>query len=115
MALPDLQKEKLISSAEKVPVVEPGPAKELEPEVKDWLERLETGEEIQLPQPVTDDQGQVIMDSATPQQVTIILPMSEEKINQALSLKIIYSLRWLAEWVKRLTKIITRKFIYKLT
>jgi len=32
---------------------------------------------------------------------------------QALHLKIIYSLRWLAEWVKRLTKIFGGNFLYR--
>ena len=120
MTPPNLQvsskerKEVLISEREKVPVVERRPPKEFEPEVKDWLTQLEAGEEIQLPQPVTDDQGQVIVDTAAPQQVTITLPLTEEEMARALPLKIIYSLRWLAEWTKRLVKIVGGQFSYKL-
>lgn len=87
------------------------------PEIPAQIEHLETiaGEEISLPQPVTDDGGRVIMDNVSPQRVVITLPLTEEEINQALHLKIIYSLRWLVEWSKRLLKIIKGKFLYKLT
>lgn len=107
------RKEAIISVPEKVPSVETAPAKETGPEVKDWLTKLETGEEIKLPQPVTDDAGQVMLDNAAPQQVTVTLPLTEEEMNRALHVKIIYSLRWLAEWTKRLIKIVGGKFLYK--
>lgn len=107
------RKETLVSERERVPVVERVPPKEFEPEVKDWLTRVETGEEIQLPQQVTDDTGQVIIDTPAPQQVTVTLPLTEEEMKRALHLKLIYSLRWLAEWAKRLLKLAKGKFIYK--
>jgi len=107
MALPGPEREK-------VPIVERKLPKEVEPEVKDWLTKLETGEEIQLPQPVTDDQGQVIVDTPAPHQVTVTLPLTEEEISKKLPLKIVDSLLWLREWAKRLLKIVGGKFIYKL-
>ena len=107
MALPSPEREK-------VPIVERKLPKEIEPEVKDWLTKLETGEEIQLPQPVTDDQGQVIVDTPAPQKVTVTLPLTEEEIRRGLGLKVVDSLLWLAEWTKRLLKIVGGKFIYKL-
>ncbi|HUS59785.1 MAG TPA: hypothetical protein VMX76_00145 [Nevskiaceae bacterium] len=111
---PSGRKEVLISEREKVPIVERKLPKEIEPEVKDWLTKLETGEEIQLPQPVTDDQGQVIVDTPAPQKVTVTLPLTEEEIRRGLGLKVVDSLLWLAEWTKRLLKIVGGKFIYKL-
>jgi len=107
------RKEAIVSAPEKAPLTEVAPVKETGPEVKDWLTKLETGEEIKLPQPVTDDNGQVMLDNATPQQVTVTLPLTEEEMNRALHVKIIYSLRWLAEWTKRLIKIVGGKFLYK--
>ncbi len=107
------RKETIVSAPEKTRPIEMAPAKETGPEVKDWLTKLETGEEIRLPQPVTDDTGQVMLDNAAPQQVTVTLPLTEEEINRALHIKIIYSLRWLAEWTKRLIKIVGGKFLYK--
>jgi len=85
------------------------------PEVPPEIEHIEAiaGAEITLPKPITDSSGQPILDNATPQQVTITLPLTEEEMQQALHLKIIYSLRWLAEWVKRLTKIIRGNFLYR--
>lgn len=86
------------------------------PEVPPEIEHVETiaGAEITLPRPITDIGGQPILDNAAPQQVTITLPLTEEEMRQALHLKIIYSLRWLAEWAKRLLKIAGGKFAYKL-
>lgn len=107
------RKETVVTQPEKVPIVETGAPKEVAPELKDWLTKVETGEEIQLPSPITDDQGQVIVSPPTPQQVAVDLPLTEEEMTKALHLKIIYSLRWLAEWMKRLLKIIGGKFIYK--
>lgn len=120
MVLPDRstsvsgRKEVLISEKEKVPVIERKPPKEIEPEIKDWLTKLETGEEIQLPRPVVDDQGQVVVDTPAPQQVTVTLPLTEEEIRKGLGLKVVDSFLWLAEWAKRLLKIVGGKFIYKL-
>jgi len=111
MALPS--KETIVSKWEKFPVVE----RPITPEVPPEVEHVEAiaGAEISLPQPVTDDSGGVVMDNVTPQQVTITLPLTEEEMSRALHLKIIYSLRWLGEWMKRLLKIIGGKFIYKLS
>jgi hypothetical protein len=105
MALPGPEREK-------VPIVERPTTPEIPPE----LEKVEAvlGAEISLPQPVTDDQGQVIVDTPAPQQVTVILPLTEEEISKKLPLKIVDSLFWLREWAKRLLKIVGGKFIYKL-
>ena len=87
--------------------------KEVGPEVKDYLTKLEQ-EEIQLPQPVTDDHtGQPILQNATPSQVTVTLPFTQNEYDQALHVKLIYSLRWLAEQARRLVKLINNKFIYR--
>lgn len=88
-------------------------AREIAPEIKDYITKLETGEEITLPQPVTDDVGQLLVSPAAPQRVTVTLPLTEEEMGRALHLKIIYSIRWLAEWMKRAIKIIGSGFIYK--
>lgn len=110
MALPS--KETIISEYEKIPVVERSTKIELTPEIKK-VEPVIGGEEITLPQAVTDDTGAVILDNIAPQQVTIKLPLTDDQMNQALHLKVIYSLRWLAEWTKRALKILGGKFIYR--
>jgi hypothetical protein len=107
------RKEAMTGPPERAPMVEISPPKEVGPEVKDWLTRLETGEEIQLPQAVTDDQGQPLVSPAQPAQVAVSLPLTDEEMNRALHLKIVYAARWLAEWMKRLVKIVGGKFTYK--
>jgi sugar (pentulose or hexulose) kinase len=107
MALPEAQ----IGEKEKLPLEERLTTPEIPPEIE-HIEAI-AGAEITLPKPITDSSGQPILDNATSQQVTITLPLTEEEMQQALHLKIIYSLRWLAEWVKRLTKIIRGNFLYR--
>jgi len=101
-----------IGEKEKLPLAERPTIPEIPPEVE-HVEAI-AGAEITLPQPITDTGGAVILDNAAPQQVMITLPLTEEEMQQALHLKIIYSLRWLAEWMKRLLKIFGGKFLYKL-
>lgn len=114
MALPSKEafKETIPSEAGKAIVVE----RQHTPEIPHEIERVEsvTGiEEMKLDEPIVGEDGAIILDNPTPQQVTIKLPLTDDQINQALGLKVIYSLRWLAEWSKRLLKILGGKFIYR--
>ena len=108
MVLPEIEKEK----KEELPLKE----RPLTPEVPPEIEHVEAvaGAEISLSKPITDTGGGVILDNVVPQQVTVTLPLTEEEMQQALHLKIIYSLRWLAEWIKRVTKIVSGRFVYKM-
>ena len=110
MALPE-PKETLISEREKIPIVERKEG-EIKPEVKDYITKVETAAEIKLPQPVTDDQGQVIVDDVSPKKVVIKLPLTETEMKRGLHYKIVDSLRWLAEWCLRLVKIAHGKFVF---
>ena len=110
MTLPS--KETIISEHERIPVVERSTRVEFTPEIKK-VESVVSGEEIILPQAVMDDTGAVVLDNIAPQQVVIKLPLTDDQMNQALHLKVIYSLRWLAEWTKRALKILGGKFIYR--
>jgi len=112
--VPSLKEQKEILSRlfqEKHPIVE----RPVTPEVPPEVEKAEAvaGAEISLPQPVTDDTGAVIVDTPAPQQVTVTLPLSEEEIEKGLAYKINFSIRWLAEWCRRLLKIMGGKFIYR--
>jgi len=97
---------------ELAPLVE---QKEPEPEaeVKDWLEKLEEGEKVQLPQPVTDDYGQTLVEAAGATKGKIILPLDEEELQQGLHQKAINSIRWLAEWCLRIMKMAAGRVFYK--
>ena len=98
---------------ERHPVVERPSVPEVPPEV----EKVEsiTGAEVTLPQSISDDQGQVVVDNVAPQKPTITLPLTDEEVEQALHLKVVHSIRWLAEWSQRLLKLTSQKFAYKLT
>ncbi len=96
---------------EREPVIERPTTPEIPPEIE-HIEAV-AGAEHAMPQPVADDSGAVVMDNATPQQVTVTLPLTDEEMNRALHLKIIYSLRWLAELTRRLLKKTAGQFIYK--
>jgi hypothetical protein len=71
MALPEPQtaskerKESLVSKREKIPLVERKEG-EIAPEVKDYITKVETAAEIKLPQPITDDNGQIVVDDIAP-------------------------------------------------
>jgi len=110
MALPSKE---ILSPQEKIPIVEPLRTPEVTPDFKHAEAVI--GEEITLPRPITDEDNQIILDNTEPQQITIKLPLTEQQMQKALHLKIVYSLRWLAEWTKRLLKIIGGRFIYKTT
>lgn len=101
-----------------VPEPEPGPIlekKEPEPtaEVKDWMRKLEEGETIQLPQPIMDDFGQVLVQAAGQTKSKIILPLNEEELEKGLHQKAIESIRWLAEWCIRVMKMAAGRVFYK--
>lgn len=112
MALPT--KETIITEREKFPIVERPTTPEVG-EIRD-IKGIEPimGEEISLPQPITDETGEILVETPTPQQIEIKLPLTEEQILRGLGYKIIDSFRWLAEWCKRLLKIVGGKFSYNL-
>ena len=109
-----LSSKETIAPGDKFPVVETGITT---PEVSAEAQHIEvvTGEEIVLPQKVIDENTQEeLVTNTAPQQVTIKLPLTGQQMDQALHLKIVYSFRWLAEWMKRLLKIFGSKFIYRI-
>ena len=84
-----------------------------EEEVEGWLERLERGEDIHLPQPVVDDQtGQVLVAPASLEHPEIVLPVSEEVVKKGLHMQVWESLRWLAEWSWRIFKMFPGRVVY---
>lgn len=83
-------------------------------ETEGWMEKLEKGESISLPQPVTDDQGQVIMQDITQEEEKkVVLPMTEQEVKEGLHHKVFDSVRWLAEWCWRAVRMGSGKFVYR--
>ena len=99
-------------SKEKYPIYEIGQPPEIKKPVESWLEKLEKGEDITLPQPVTDDQGQIILDDAAPQHPKIVLPLTETEIEEGSRHKIWESVRWLSEWCVRMEKMYHGRVVY---
>jgi hypothetical protein len=94
--------------AESAPIVEVREDHEIEPEVEKWVEKLKSGEEVQLPEPVTDDQGEIVVADASAQIIEdkIVLPISFEEMSQGKKQSVYNSGKWLAVWVERLKKIL---------
>ncbi len=98
---------------EKTPITEYTRNVDLEPEVEGWLEKLEK-EQTQLSQPVVDEKGQVVLDDAQKQAgFKVVLPLTKDEVEKGLHLKVINSLRWLAEWCLRLVKMFGNKVAYR--
>lgn len=102
---------------ESTPMIEYTRKVDLEPEVEGWLEKLEK-EDAQLQQPMTDDKGQVVVDSTKggqglPSGFKVILPMTKEEMDKGLHHKFLDSVRWLAEWCVRMIKMFHGKVAYR--
>ncbi len=96
--------------------------------VESYLERIEKKPEIdsdvagvvksspagvvQLPAPITDDQGQVVM-SQTVTEPEIDLPLTEPEIRDGLHHKVIDAVRWLAEFCIYLIKKYPGRVFYR--
>lgn len=103
---PKLELEKL----EIVEQKEPEPEKE----VKDWVEKVESGDTAQLKKPVIDDYGQILVEAAEKKEKPkITLPLDEKGMEKGLHHKAIDSFRWLAEWCVRVMKMATGRVFYK--
>src|SRR3990172_6736934 len=91
---------KPVDPSETAPIVETREPEKVPEEVESWLEKLERGEDIKLPQPVTDDQGQTLVSSAEPDvtEDQIVLPVSEDSVTTGQKASVSDSVRWLAEW-----------------
>jgi hypothetical protein len=79
--------------------------------------------EVEEKEDLTLTQDQKVVDKNTQEELLsdanprkeIKLPLTEQQMEKALHLKIIYSFRWLAEWMKRVLKIVSGKFTYRMT
>ena len=111
MSLPETR-ETFNSGREKIQIAERPSTPEFTPKIEK-VETVESVEDMVLSQPVVGEDGAVVLDNPAPQQVVVKLPLTDDQITQALHLKVIYSVRWLAEWSKRVLKILGGKFVYR--
>ena len=97
-------------AAENVPVVELSKSQELEPEVEGWLEKLERAEDVHLEQPVThEDQTLVQASGGHVTEEHIVLPLTQEEVQEGLKHPLKDGVRWLAEWCVRVSKVFSRQ------
>lgn len=73
--------------------------------VRDWITRVENKENIALQNPITDDQGQILMQSAKPNQVKIVLPIKKSDFVRGFKTGVEKALRWLSEQCFRIIKL----------
>ena len=101
----------MVNEKERVPVIEVGREPEIVPETR--IEKLEKEQYI-LKKPVLDDQtGQVLVTASSVQSPVIILPLTNDEYKNALSAEISSSIRWLAEWSRRLMKMLGGKVRFR--
>ncbi|HNP89033.1 MAG: hypothetical protein BWY24_00208 [Microgenomates group bacterium ADurb.Bin219] len=95
---------------ERFPVVEEK-EKEIEKEVQPYIEKIE--KEIYLAKPITDDYGQTLVTAPSAQPTQIVLPISEATFLFGLKQKVSESVRWLAEWCRRLIKMFDKQTVFR--
>ncbi len=102
--------EPIAHATEMVPLVEVSKSEELAPEVESWMEKVEKAQDVQLTQPVLQDDAVVVAHpSAQVVSDQVILPLTMDQIESAQKHKVGESVRWLAEWCVRLTKVFRAK------
>ncbi len=97
------------------PLVELKETHEVEPEVEGWLEKLEREGEVVLPDPIVDDNGNVVLSNAVAPDVeeVVSLPLTEQEVSRGLRGKVSESTRWLSEWARRLVKMLGNQVKYR--
>lgn len=102
--------EPMAYSTETVPLMEVSKPAELAPEVASWMEKIEKAQDVHLTQPVMQDDAVLVADpSAQVVDDQVILPLTPDQVESAQKHKVGESVRWLAEWCIRLTKMFNAK------
>lgn len=83
----------------------------LKPEVESLIHKVE--KEIYLAKPITDDAGQMVMQSPTTVLPIITLPLTQSTYIVGLTQQITESVRWLAEWCRRIIKMLGEKVVFR--
>ena len=93
--------------------VEPAREQEMPVEVESYLQKVDNNPD-QLPQEiVVADDGQTVHTKAFPKQPVIVLPLTEEQIEQGKKKSLKLSIRWLVEWSEKIMKMFNGKVIYR--
>lgn len=88
---------------------------EIPPELASWMEKVET-HQVQPPQQVVvADQTATNLTGNYVAQPVIVLPLSQQKVQQGTKKSVVDSMRWLAEWCIRIIKKFHGKVVYRAT
>ncbi|MDD3679382.1 MAG: hypothetical protein PHX72_00775 [Candidatus Shapirobacteria bacterium] len=99
--------------SETADIIEIGRLPEIAPGVEGYLEKIEKEDYFLSDQVVDDQTGQPLVTSIQPQKPKIILPLTLTEYNLGLKESIENSWRWLAEWSKRLIKMLESQVGFK--
>jgi hypothetical protein len=84
------------------------------PEVAPEVERIERAlYQAAQPASILDDAGQPLVSSPAPQTPKVVLPITKQKYLFGFSQPIVYSIRWLVEWAKRLLKMWPQGVVFR--
>ena len=84
---------------------------ELKPEVDSLIQKVE--KEIYMAKPINDNAGQPVMQSPASVAPVITLPISQNTYLIGLTKEIAESVRWLAEWCRRVIKMLGEKVAFR--
>ncbi|OGV93807.1 hypothetical protein A3B57_03460 [Microgenomates group bacterium RIFCSPLOWO2_01_FULL_47_10] len=119
MPMGSLAKEQMeaapVNYGETAPVVELAENEAVPENVSSWMEKLEQGEDIQLPQSVVQDDQVLVQSVGDANDEQIVLPMTEAQVTKGLHEHLFTGARWLAEWCVRLVKKFHGHVVYRLS
>ena len=95
--------------------VETEKSAEVPPELESWMEKVET-HQVQPPQQVVvADQTATNLTGNYVAEPVIVLPLTQQKVQQGTKKSVVDSMRWLAEWCIRIMKKFHGKVVYRTT
>lgn len=100
-----------VQTPETAPLVEVGVEEELDPEVREYMQRVEK-DKLALDQPIVMHGQPVVQPAHWPGQAAMPLPTTRDKAIAGLKAKVTDSIRWLATWCVRMFKKFQGKVIY---
>lgn len=102
----------MMNAPETIPLVEVGQETELDPEVQEYMERVEK-EKVALNQPIVMNGNPIAHPPGwQPPEPNITLPTTRDKVLFGMKQKVGTSVRWLAEWCYRMIKKFHGRVVY---
>ena len=94
-------------------VVEVEPSAELPPEVDGYLKEVGHREELLPQEVVINDPNALHQPTPYLAQPVVVLPITPEVEKQGAHQPVLFSVRWLVEWSRRIMKVFSGKVIYR--